>query len=41
MGFPPAGVAFELEVEDVDARATVAAYLEHERQGAGERQRSR
>ncbi|MBW2392801.1 MAG: DUF2087 domain-containing protein [Deltaproteobacteria bacterium] len=41
VGFPPAGTAFELEVEDVDVRATVAAYLEHERRGAGKRRRSR
>ncbi len=34
VGFPPAGTAFELEVEDIDLRATVAAYLEHERREA-------
>ncbi len=40
VGFPPAGAAFELEVEEVDVRATVAAYLEYERQEASKRQRS-
>ena len=28
-GFPPGGVLFELEVDDVDVVATVAAYREH------------
>ena len=41
VGFPPAGTVFELEVEDVDVRATVAAYLEHERREADKRRRSR
>lgn len=40
VGFPPAGTVFELEVEDVDVRATVAAYLEHERREASKRRRS-
>jgi hypothetical protein len=29
VGFPPASVAFELDVEDLDLRATVAAYRDH------------
>jgi hypothetical protein len=29
VGFPPGPVAFELEVDEVDVRATIAAYLEH------------
>ena len=29
VGFPPRPVAFELEVDDIDVRATVAAYLDH------------
>ena len=28
VGFPPSPVAFSIEVEDVDVRATIAAYLE-------------
>ena len=28
-GFPPGGILFELEVDDVDVRATAAAYREH------------
>lgn len=31
VGFPPRGVAFDLEVYDLDLRATVAAYLEWQR----------
>jgi hypothetical protein len=31
LGFPARPVAFDLEVDDVDLRATVAAYLEHAR----------
>ena len=31
VGFPPASVVFDLEVEDIDVRATVAAYLDHQR----------
>ena len=31
VGFPPKSVAFDLEVYDLDLRATVAAYLEHQR----------
>lgn len=31
VGFPPGAVVFELEVEDVDVRATVAAYLDQQR----------
>jgi hypothetical protein len=29
VGFPPNPVAFDLEVEEIDPRATVAAYLDH------------
>jgi hypothetical protein len=31
VGFPPSPVAFDVEVDDVDVRATIAAYLEHAR----------
>ena len=31
LGFPPAPLAFELAVEEIDVRATIAAYLEHVR----------
>ena len=31
MGFPPASVAFDLEVDDIDVRATIAAYLDQQR----------
>jgi hypothetical protein len=31
VGFPPHPVAFELEVDELDVRATVAAYLDHQR----------
>jgi hypothetical protein len=31
VGFPARGVAFALDVYDLDLRATVAAYLEHQR----------
>ena len=31
VGFPPATVAFDLEVDDIDLRATVAAYQEYAR----------
>ena len=29
VGFPPRPLAFDLEVEDIDLRATIAAYLEN------------
>jgi len=29
VGFPPGPVAFDLEVDDIDVRATVAAYRDH------------
>jgi hypothetical protein len=29
LGFPPRPVAFDLEVDDVDVRATIAAYVEY------------
>ena len=31
VGFPPASVAFDLEVDDIDVRATIAAYLDQQR----------
>lgn len=31
LAFPPASVAFDLEVDEIDVRATVAAYLEQVR----------
>lgn len=37
LGFPPRPVAFDLAVDDVDVRATVAAYLEHREERARER----
>jgi len=30
VGFPPASVVFDLEVDDIDLRATVAAYLDYQ-----------
>ncbi len=44
VGFPPRPLAFDLEVEDIDVRATVAAYVENARERrrqAAERRRSR
>jgi hypothetical protein len=29
LGFPPRPVAFDLEVDDIDVRATIAAYRDH------------
>ena len=37
VGFPPGGVAYELEVDDIDVRATVAAYRDHLSRRAHER----
>jgi hypothetical protein len=37
VGFPPRPVAFDLEVDDVDVRATIAAYLDHVRRRARRR----
>ena len=31
VGFPPARVVFDLEVDQIDVRATIAAYLDHQR----------
>lgn len=31
VGFPPGSVLFDLEVDDVDVKATIAAYLDHQR----------
>ncbi len=32
VGFPPSPVAFDVEVDDIDVRATIAAYLEQARE---------
>ena len=32
VGFPPGMVAFDLEIDDIDLEATIAAYLDHARQ---------
>ena len=37
VGFPPASVAFELEVEDIDPIATIAAYRDHEERRSRDR----
>jgi hypothetical protein len=37
VGFPPRPLAFDLEIEELDLRATVAAYLEHQRRRRSER----
>ena len=34
VGFPAGSVIFDLEVDDIDVRATVAAYLDHQRRRA-------
>ena len=39
VGFPPRPVAFELEVDDIDLRATVAAYQDHRARRKRERAR--
>lgn len=39
VGFPPGAVAFDLEVEDIDVRATVAAYLDSVRRKPSRRPR--
>ena len=31
VGFPAASVLFDLEVDEIDARATIAAYRDHEK----------
>ena len=31
VGFPPRPVAFDLEIDDIDVRATIAAYLDYSR----------
>jgi len=31
VGFPPRPVAFDLEIEELDLRATIAAYLDYRR----------
>jgi len=38
VGFPPRPVAFDLEVEDIDVRATIAAYLDYEARRRQERE---
>jgi len=37
VGFPARAVAFDLEVDDIDLRATVAAYLDHQERQRRER----
>lgn len=37
VGFPPRPLAFDLEIEELDLRATVAAYREHRRRRRSER----
>ena len=41
MGFPPSPMAFDLDVDDVDVRATVAAYRELVRERARRRRSAR
>jgi hypothetical protein len=42
VGFPPSPVAFDLEIDDIDVKATVAAYVEHRRsRSAARSQRAR
>jgi hypothetical protein len=45
VGFPASPVAFDLDVDEIDVRATIAAYLDHlrsrPRRAPGERTRSR
>ena len=43
VGFPPGDVAFDVEVYDIDVRATVAAYLDYVRRRSrrGSRERGR
>ena len=41
VGFPPKSVAFDLEIYEVDLRATVAAYLEERRRQAEEKKAKR
>jgi len=40
VGYPPRPVAFDLEVDDIDVRATVAAYLDHQQRSRRERARA-
>jgi len=37
VGFPPRPVAFDLEIDEIDVPATIAAYLDHQRRRAAER----
>ena len=39
VGFPPRPVAFDLEIDDLDLVATVAAYRDHQERRAAERPR--
>ncbi len=36
VGFPPQPVVFDLEIEDIDVRATIAAYLDYSARRRGE-----
>ena len=37
VGFPARPVAFDLEVDEIDVRATIAAYLDHRERGRSRR----
>lgn len=37
VGFPPRPVAFDLEIDDIDVRATIAAYIDHAQRERAER----
>jgi hypothetical protein len=41
VGFPAHPIAFDLEVDDIDVRATIAAYLDHARRKAALSRRRR
>jgi hypothetical protein len=41
VGFPPAAAAFDLEVDEIDLEATIAAYLDHQERRKRERARAR
>jgi hypothetical protein len=41
VGFPPAAAVFDLEVDQIDLEATIAAYLEHQQRRKDDRARAR
>lgn len=41
VGFPPAAAVFDLEVDDIEVEATIAAYLDHQERKKSERARVR